>query len=188
MKATPDLLGRLGGLAAVVGGLLWAAGAYVGGTQGGTQGGDPGLSETLFFASTPLLLAGIFGMYARYGRETRGMGRTGFAQAAAGLLLLALALGAGLFAGVEGSAGATFFGLIILALGLSLVGMESLKHRLLPRWNALPLAMGLLLPLATVAAPVGTVRLVLSVLFGIAWLPLGALIFSGRPRDRGRAS
>jgi hypothetical protein len=181
LKAFLATAARLGGPAAVLGGLLWAAGILAGELDGRSFGPP----DALFLAASPLMLVGLLGLYARYGRQTRGMGRTGFAQATAGLVLLAVALAASLLTGGDGAARAASFGLIILALGLSLVGLESLKHRLLPRWNALPLVMGLLIPLATVAGAVGPLRPLLSAAFGLAWLPLGYLILLGARREDG---
>lgn len=57
-----------------------------------------------------------------------------------------------------------------------LLGFDTLKFGALPRWNGLPLAMGLLIPLSAISGDLAPLRVALSVLFGLGWALLGYLL------------
>lgn len=162
-----------GGVAAVAGGLIWAANAVLGGDA--PEGGALG---SLLFLVPLLLGAGLAGLYLRYGERVPGLGGAGFAQGFAGLALLA----AGFFGvGVLGSQGAVqlvSFGFLILTFGLVLLGFAFLKHEPMPRFNLLPLVLALVTPLSIIAGEVSPLRIGLSAAFGLGWAALGGVLLS----------
>lgn len=160
-----SILIRLGGLAAMVGGLLWIA-------KGGAillTGQQP---PVVFKAALPLFAVGLLGLYARLGGRTGPLGKAGVLVACAALAAAAIVLVAPLapFYVVAG------FGPF---LGLVLLGSAALKARVFPApWSALPLAMGLGGPLLILAG--GGLALISErlleipiVLVGLAWMLLG---------------
>ena len=129
---------RIGGLAAMVGGLLWVV-------KGGAillTGQQP---PVVFEAALPLFALGLLGLYARLEGRGRPLGKAGllvaYAALAAAVLVLVTPLPP-LYA-VAG------FGPF---LGLVLVGSATLQDRISPPpWSALPLALGLGGPLLILA-------------------------------------
>ncbi len=156
---------RIGGLAAVVGGLMWTV-------KGGSillTGQQP---PVVFEAALPLFAVGLLGLHARLGGHGGPLGKVGVLVAYAALAAAALVLVAPLppFYAVAG------FGPF---LGLVLVGSATLQAGVFPPpWSALPLAMGLGGPLLVLAG--GGLALMNErlleipiVLVGLAWMLLG---------------
>lgn len=156
---------RVGGLAAMVGGLLWVV-------KGGSillTGRQPPL---VFEAALPLFALGLLGLHARLEGRGGPLGKAGvlvaYAALAAAVILLVAPLPP-LYA-VAG------FGPF---LGLVLVGSATSQARIFsPPWSALPLAMGLGGPLLILAggglALMGERLLEIPiVLVGLAWMLLG---------------
>ncbi len=166
-------LGRLGGLAAAVGGVLWCLNIAL-----DEIGGDPStLAGRLLFVVPLLFGAGLAGFYARYSGRMRGEGRAGFVQAFVGLSFLAAGFLMDLTLGLEEGVKISSFGFIILTLGLVLLGFPMLKTEPLPMWNFLPLVLGMLTLFNVIAGGYDFLRIVISVLFGLGWLVWGMLIF-----------
>lgn len=168
---------RWGGLAAVLGGVMWVI-------KGGViilGGPDP----NLFILAQPFFALGLLGLYARLA------GHGGWPRKVGGLLAyVALALSTvnapySLFA-EDGPQtpfpfNATYFAAsLAIFMGLVLVGAATLRTGTLPpRWRILPLVIGLsaLLPIWVLAL----VHLELPVvLLGLGWMLLGYLLWSGR--------
>jgi hypothetical protein len=156
---------RLGGLATVVGGLLWVV-------KGGSillTGQQP---PVVFEAAMPLFAVGLLGLHARLDGRGGPLGKAGVLVAYAALASAAIVLIAPLapFIAVAG------FGPF---LGLVLLGSATLQARVFPpHWSALPLAMGLGGPLLILAG--GGLALISErlleipiVLVGLAWMLLG---------------
>jgi hypothetical protein len=156
---------RLGGLAAMVGGLMWVV-------KGGAillTGQQP---PVVFEAAMPLFAVGLVGLHARLGGRGGPLGKAGVLVAYAALASAAIVLIAPLapFYAVAG------FGPF---LGLVLVGSATLQARVFPSpWSALPLAMGLGGPLLILAG--GGLTLISErlleipiMLVGFAWMLLG---------------
>ena len=164
---------RWSGPAAILGGALW--GLKTLSDSGDAAPGSGDVTDALFFVVRLLLLVGLAGLYVRYAGRLAGLGQTGFVQAFIGLALLVGGFVAGFSFGVEGAGQILSFGFLILALGLVLLGFATLKTGALPRWNFLPLTMGVLIPLEVILASVASLGDVLSILFGIGWVLLGYL-------------
>jgi hypothetical protein len=156
---------RLGGLAAIVGGLLWVV-------KGGSillTGQQP---PVVFEAAMPLFAVGLLGLYARLDGRGGPVGKAGVVVAYAALASAAIVLLAPLapFYAVAG------FGPF---LGLVLLGSAILQARVFPPpWSALPLVTGLGGPLLLLAG--GGFALISErlleipiVLVGLAWMLLG---------------
>jgi hypothetical protein len=166
---------RLGGLAAMVGGLMWIV-------KGGSiliTGQQP---PVVFEAALPLFAVGLLGLHARLEGRRGPLGKAGILVAYASLAAAALVLVAPLppLYAVAG------FGPF---LGLMLVGTAALQAGVFrPPWSTLPLALGLggpLLILAGGGLALMNERLleVPIVLVGLAWMLLGysVLVVSGAP-------
>lgn len=158
-------LTRVGGLAAMVGGLLWVV-------KGGAillTGHQP---PVVFEAAMPLFAVGLLGLHARFDRRGGPLGTTGVlvAYAALASAVIALIMPLAPFIAVAG------FGSF---LGLVLLGSAALQARVFhPPWRALPLAMGLGGPILILAG--GGLALISErlleiplVLVGLAWMLLG---------------
>lgn len=160
---------RLAGASAALGGLLWTANVLFGEGVGGG-----GAISALLTAMPVLFAAGLVGLFLRYDIGS-SPGKAGLAQGFAGLVLLAsgFVLDA---AGYGVAEQLLSFGLVIFALGLVLVGFSYLKDEPMPRLNSLPFAVGMLVPVSLILAPVEPLGLVVSALFGAGWVLLGALL------------
>ena len=156
---------RIGGLAAMVGGLLWVA-------KGGAillTGQQP---PVVFEAALPLFAIGLLGLHARLEGRGGPLGKAGILVAYAALAAAVLVLGAPL-PPLYAVAGFDPF------LGLVLLGSATLQAGVFrPPWSALPLAMGLGGPpliLAGGGLALMNERLleIPIVLVGLAWMLLG---------------
>ena len=156
---------RLGGLAAMVGGLMWVV-------KGGAillTGQQP---PVVFEAAMPLFAVGLVGLHARLEGRGGPLGKAGVLVAYTALASAAIVLMRPLapFYAVAG------FGPF---LGLVLLGSATLQARVFPSpWSALPLAIGLGGPLLILAG--GGLALISErlleipiVLVGLAWMLLG---------------
>ena len=156
---------RIGGLAAMVGGLLWVV-------KGGSillTGWQP---PVIFEAALPLFALGLLGLHARL--EGRGglLGKAGILVAYVALAAAALVLATPLPPLIAVAGFGPFLGLVLL-------GSATLQARIFsPLWSALPLAMGLGGPLLILAG--GGLALMNErlleipiVLVGLAWTLLG---------------
>lgn len=155
----------MGGLAAMVGGLMWTV-------KGGSillTGQQP---PVVFEAALPLFAVGLLGLHARLEERGGSLGKAGVVVAYAALAAAAIVFVAPLppFYAVAG------FGPF---LGLVLLGSATLRARVFPSpWSALPLAVGLGGPLLILAG--GGLALIDErlleipiVLVGLAWMLLG---------------
>lgn len=157
---------RLGGLAAIAGGLLWVV-----------KGGGILLTgeqlPLVFEAAMPLFALGVLGLHARLGGRAGPLGRVGGFVAYAALTSAVVALMTPLTPFVVVAGFGPFLGLVLL-------GGDILEARVFPSpWSALPLAMGLGAPILIVVggaalAPINERLLeVPLVLVGLAWMLLG---------------
>jgi hypothetical protein len=156
---------RLGGVAAMVGGLMWVV-------KGGSillTGQQP---PVVFEAAMPLFAVGLLGLHARLDGRGGPLGKAGVLVAYTALASAAIALMAPLAAFLAVAGFGPFLGLVLL-------GSATLQARVfLPPWSALPLAMGLGGPLLLLAG--GGLALISErmleipiVLVGLAWMLLG---------------
>lgn len=158
-------LARLGGLAAVIGGLMWV----VKGASILLTGNQP---PFIFEAAMPLFAVGVVGLGARLGERRGPLGTAGvvLAYVAATSAVVAFATELAPFIAVAG------FGPF---LGLILVGSANLQARIFPSpWSALPLGIGLGGPVLILAG--GGLALINErllevplVMVGFAWMLLG---------------
>ena len=166
-------VGRWSGPVGMLGGALWSLKAVADRVTGPHD-----VTHALFFVVPLLLLVGLVSLHARYGGHTAGIGRVGFTQSFIGLALLAVGLFAESLLGLGAAGQITSFGFLVLALGLVLLGFGTLRNEALPRWNFLPLMMGVLIPLSVVAGDAVWLHVAISVLFGLGWVLLGYVLLS----------
>lgn len=134
------------------------------------------LAGALWLPAMLLIAVGLVGFYRQH-RDVLGLlGR--FSVVGAGLAALAgaggaLLLGLDLARIVRSEFGwfLFIFGLMALFGNLVLLGVATITRRPLTRWNALPLALGLVPWLAFLAFPVGMT------LFGLGWVLFGYAVY-----------
>lgn len=186
MRAPSNLIARLGGVAAVLGGVLWSAKAFHDRNDAPPWPTDA--TDTLSFVVPLLFLAGFAGLYAR----SRGcledewraissgafaVGSVGLAGSAVGLLTMALEVGPSWW--VDASWMLFVFGFFAGNLGLVFFGTSVLQDEALPRLRGLPIATGTLgILLILIGDPpnseIGVYpTLALWMLYGLAWAGLG---------------
>jgi len=174
LGAPRSWLARLGGLAGILGGLIWIVVWPL------TNGEASDRWSFLYLIATAVLAVGVVGL-AALGRPG-WLGWAGLAGAFAGSLALGSAFGQSWFEW-EGGWFLLILGLLAHTVGLALFGLANLKARLLPRFNFLPLIVGLIsgpLPLFVVflLAPNADWPLVFLVGgLGLGWMALGTLTF-----------
>lgn len=164
---------RAGGLAAVLGGALWVLRAVAEG-RGAPESG--GFAEAALFAVPLLLLAGLAGLYALYGNRLAGLGHAGFSQGFIGLGMLAAGLFGEFTLGIEGAGRLSSLGFLVLALGMVLLGYASFGKEPFPRFNWVPLVIGIAVPLDLLVGEIPEARAAVSALFGLGWVLLGYLV------------
>jgi hypothetical protein len=107
--------------------------------------------------SLAVMLPAFIGTWLRYKEATGGIGRLGLILNVAGCGTFCLALSAnflldvlGLLKHPTGPNYAMAAGIVSILIGHILFGIDALRYKLLPRWNAMPLMVGLLFFLLTV--------------------------------------
>ncbi|HSK99354.1 MAG TPA: hypothetical protein VK869_03345 [Rubrobacteraceae bacterium] len=178
------ILLRSSGLAAALGGALWILRAVLDGRRAPETGG---LADAAFFIVPLLLLAGLGGLYVLYGDRLAGLGHAGFSQGFIGLGMLAVGLFGEFTLGFEGAGRLSSLGFLVLALGMVLLGYGSFSKEPFPRFNSLPLVIGIAVPLDLLVGEIPWARIAVSALFGIGWVLLGYLIWQARPPDEERS-
>ena len=188
--AEPALVVRLGGLAAVVSGLLWSVEVLID-TTGGPLCAPlwPAKSPDYLFVVVQLLfLAGIAGLYARYqdgleGSEEESEGGVAFALSSVGVIASSVGSFGLLSSEVAWYAWYVFgVGCVVECIGLMALGAAASQSqaRTLPYyWSSLPFVIGLLgifsFPLGV--PPEGVIETYLTVtlrtLFGLGWVLVG---------------
>ncbi|MDQ4127424.1 MAG: hypothetical protein M3151_05675 [Actinomycetota bacterium] len=192
MRTSSNLIARLGGLAAAMGGALWAAKAFYDRNDAPPWPTDA--TDTLFLVVPLLFLVGLVGLYARCRgrlREWETISSVASAVAVVGLLgsafgYLSTVLEVGPAWRPEISWWVYFFGFFLMNLGLVFLGNSILQTGLLSRLSVLPLLTGalgiLLVPLGEASSSLPAFfypTLTLWVLYGLGWIALGCVLYSG---------
>ena len=163
-------LARLGGLAAILGGLMWVV-----------KGGGILLTgeqlPVVFEAAMPLFAVGLLGLHARLGERGGPLGKAGVLVAYAAMASAVVAFVTPLTPFIAAAGFGPFLGLVLL-------GSDILQARIFPPpWSALPLAMGLGAPLLILTG--GVLALINErlleipiVLVGLAWILLGYAVLA----------
>jgi hypothetical protein len=190
-------LERVGGPAAMLGGLLWAAGAVVTALKPegcvtsecdvpGRSMREGGAPDAVLFVAAVLLIglgAGALGGRARrFGRFGRS-GRLGLLVAGlgAGLVLAGLLVQAVFFGGDFPYMPLVLLpGVLSVAGGVALLGVAVLRSGVLPRWVGALLVLG---ALAMLAFNDQNAQALMAIPFGAAWVAAGYALQSA-PTDR----
>jgi hypothetical protein len=180
---------RVGGLAAIVGGVFWSVKELIG-TASGSLWPAKGL-DPLFITAQLLFLAGLAGLYARYKNSLEGLEDVGVASAISCVGLVASCVGQlGL---LSGELEWYVFGLGCSAecLGLMALGAAASQSqaKTLPYWNSVPFIIGLLgifsFPMGN--PPSGDLEIYLTVtlrtIFGLSWVLVGYQLFSTKDKE-----
>lgn len=167
---------RWGGIAAMLGGVLWVVWSNLFRVSFEAAGGP--FSDALLFLAALLTLAGLVGLHARQGDDYERIGRAGFYTAAVGLLAQALAA----LVMLMGSEAAFLqwlvapFGSLAIMVGLVLYGAATLQARVLARWCGLALIV-----VPPIAFYMNSKVFYGSIaLYGVLWVALGYVLWSWR--------
>lgn len=178
---------RWGGIAAVVAGLVFIVLVLLGSQGSVGVSFLPGpLSTVLFIVALLGQMAGIAGLHALQRRRYGRLGAAGYLLAFAGITLQLVGVAGSSLLGSTGSVGNIFIaflfalGILALFVGLVLLGVATLRTRMLPGWFGVLLIVGLFV----VAVLVGAQLVVIGVAaYGIFWILVGyALLSSGGTR------
>ncbi len=183
---------RWGGLAAMVGGVLWIVGAVIHASkprgciaeecafrpmrESGALVGILTLLSVVFLAAGA---AGLVILARRSGRFGKA-GKAGvFIGAVGAALLVTATLIQAIFFGGDFPLMPHFVvpGLLALVVGFVLVGVAVLRAGVLPRWVAVLIVVG---ALAMLVANEQTARVLLMIPFGVAWVAVGYALWSGK--------
>ena len=172
---------RWGGLASMLLGVAWSLQWLLGSFN--WQPGDS-VRYSLAILVPVLLLAAVAGLAARAAGRRGWLGTTGLAMCFLGPVLL-LVGGVMLNRNDSSPWWETFLGgHFALFIGLLLAGGAVMRAQALPRWNTLPLSMGVLgiLSVFVVSAlygPWGDRNLLAFIPFSLSWVALGYVLWSG---------
>src|SRR5215207_6450762 len=191
--AEPALVVRLGGLAAMVGGLLWSVKALIA-TAGASLGAPlwPAKGTDYLFVTAQLLfLAGLVGLYDRYKDSLEGSeGGVAFAVSSVGVI--ASCVGQVGLLSTEAVAWYVFgLGCVVECIGLMAFGAAASHEKTLPCWSSLPFAIGWL---GIFSFPLGVppndgleiyLTGALRTVFGLGWVLVGShlFFFSGKGKE-----
>ena len=169
---TADLI-RWGGIAAMLGGVLWVVWSLL--IRSPQAAGGP-FPHGLLLLADLLTLVGLVGLHGLQGGNYRSVGRAGFYTAAVALLAQALAALVMLM-GSEALLWLAFpVASLALLVGLVLYGAATLQARVLAPWCGLVLIV--VPPIAFYAQSkvfYGSIAL-----FGVLWVALGYVLWSRR--------
>ena len=182
MPISKSIVVRASALAAMLGGLLWAGKIIYESNNDHPYPTD--ITDALFFVVPLLMLAGLAGLYLLCRgqlseQEKEGhwvgfvLGFGGLVGASASSGLWALGLISDVLVGL-------LLGVLFVGFGLTLFGSSIIEARLLGRWKALPLIMGLVSILAVMMPPWNFAGVVAWTLFGLGWTVLGYVLWSYR--------
>ena len=178
MKSYSDII-RWGGIAAMLGGVLWVVWSLLFRVTFEAAGGP--LAHALLLLAALLTLAGLVGLHALQGGNYGPIGRAGFYIAAVALLAQALAA----LVLLMGSEALLWLvapvGSLVLMVGLVLYGAATLQARLLARWCGAGLIV--VPPIAFFSLFYGG-----NALFGVLWVALGYVLWSQRGASAQRPS
>ena len=192
MQTSSRFIARVGAVAAMLGGALWAAKAFYDRNDAPPWPTD--VTDTMFFVVLLLFLGGLAGLYARCrGRlhEWEALSSISFVAGFVGLVgSIAGHVTGMLEVGPSWSWGISWwmfvFGYFVMNLGLLFLGNSILQSRALPRGKALPVeigALGILLILVEDPpnSPLGVYpSLALWMLYGLCWAALGYVLLGDR--------
>ncbi len=181
MSSASNLV-RLGGIAATLGGMLFAAKTYWDRNDAPPWSSD--LTDMLAFVNPLLFLIGAWGLYTLCRGRLGRLGMMGFMISLAGFAVGTVG------AIVVQFADAFWFvfvlGLLAGLIGFALAGIPILRAKLLGSWSILPLILGVYGPFALMtgdpphSAFGRTTGLILWCLFGLLWTIMGYALLSAR--------
>ena len=184
MSSSSNLV-RLGGLAAALGGILFAAKAYWDRNDGPPWPTD--VTDSLAFITPLLFLMGIWGLYTLCRDRVGRLGTTGSLISCAGLPISVVGAIAVRF--VDAFWFVFVLGILVGLIGLALAGIAIVRARPLGSWSILPLVLAVygLFTFMSGDPPNSsfgrTTGLVLWVLFGLGWVLLGYVLLSVRRQE-----
>jgi hypothetical protein len=151
--------------------------------------------------SLAVMIPAFIGTWLRYKESAGGLGRLGLILNVAGCVTFCLTLSADFLLDVlqllehpTGPNSAMAASIMSILIGHGLFGIDALRYKLLPRWNAMPLLVGLTTPLLGVLSVIiesalrmdryqleVTVASLYSSLTGLWWILMGLAMMGRRP-------
>jgi hypothetical protein len=192
---------RWSGLAAILGGLLWIAGAIQTGFKPRGCMGDEcafmplresgPIDIVLLYVAMLLLAVGVAGLVV-HTRNAGRFGRLGWIGLVASVVGVAVVI-------ISDLVGAVFFGGddiplrpffvipagLVLLVGILLLGITILRARVLPLWVAVLFVVG---TLAMLGVNDQNAQVFLAIPFGIAWVAVGYVLWWGKDTPRATAN
>ena len=158
--------------------------------------------------SLAVMLPAFIGTWLRYKESAGGLGRLGLILNVAGCMTFCLALSADFLLDVlqllehpTGPNYAMVASIVSILIGHILFGIDALRYKLLSRWNATPLLVGLTAPLLGVisviiasALRIDRYQLELTIaplqtaIIGVWWVMMGIAMMSQRPAHEAAAA
>jgi hypothetical protein len=152
--------------------------------------------------SLAVMLPAFIGTWLRYKESAGGLGRLGLILNVAGCVTFCLALSADFLLDVlqllehpTGPNYAMAASIVSILIGHVLFGIDALRYKLLPRWNAMPLLVGLTIPLLGVLSAIIesalridryqvelTIAPLQSSITGVSWVLMGVAMM-GQSRE-----
>ena len=150
--------------------------------------------------SLAVMIPAFLGTWLRYKESPGGLGRLGLILNVAGCLTFCLALSADFLLDIlqllqhpTGPNYAMLAGIVSILIGHILFGIDTLRYKLLPRWTATPLLVGLTAPLLGVLAVIIesalridryqvelTIMPLQSAIVGLCWVLMGIALMDPR--------
>jgi len=151
--------------------------------------------------SLAVMLPAFIGTWLRYKESAGGLGRLGLILNVAGCVTFCLALSADFLLDVlqllehpTGPNYAMAASIVSILIGHVLFGIDALRYKLLPRWNAMPLLVGLTTPLLGVLSVIIesalridryqlelTIATLQSATVGLCWVLMGVSMMGQKP-------
>lgn len=160
---------RNGGITGIVAGLGYIVQAVMGLIKPQTEvfsGTSDYILEVVFIIALVATIFGLMGLHSFAQNQYGKAGLVGFWLTVIGTALMTISAIATLVAG-ENSLGPVFLGGMLLALiGYVVLGITTLRVKVLPLWGGLALILGF--PLSVFLSALGG-----GILFGLAWLSVG---------------
>jgi hypothetical protein len=166
----PSMSRRIGGIAAIIGGSLWAAGLFLG---SGLEGADIPLNPAFLMVTGSLaLLVALIGLSAVQARTHPRLAWAAFALPAIGTIASMVGLVGTSLVG-EPYWAVWFVGTLTLFLGSALFGIATYRTAALSRQATMLLGVGSVVTPIAALATLGFLAVVALVCFALGWAALG---------------
>ena len=191
-------LSRLGGPAAILGGILWLTYITLQAIAPAALTEEPYtvlnrtaevIYSVILLLSVMLFAVGLLGLYARQADRAGSVAKLGGAAAILGGVLFGVSGSLVAFFPIDGAWYFMMGGAIVILVSLLLLGVSTLSTQVLGRWSFVPLLIGMFFLAAFVFGSTGLFQLEplgawlgasLATLVGAGWILLGVALLSNK--------